>query len=170
MGPFREHLHLDPGRESDGYHSAACAVSCPPPSTALGAHPGPRGSLEAQQLAPRCPRTGRDGDKRPPGHSPSTRAAHSARSSRSSAADRTLMLAGGARRGSRDWGGRPAGRLSSLCSERASGSAPLAPAAPVGGCLVPAAFRSRLRAVSAASLRPPRPLLNPLLPSRQRAH
>lgn len=66
--------------------------------------------------------------------------------------------------------GRAPGRLGSLCPERASWlrSLPLRPS--VGASATARRFCGRLCAFSAASLLPPRPLLNPLLPSPQRAH
>lgn len=115
------------------------------------------------------PRTGRTGAQGPPRNSPSTRAAHSARSSRSSAAVRSLMLA--ERRGASRFSGRaparPCAVLGSFCPERASRlrSLPLRPSVGASGLWQRAALCARLWALSTASLRPPRPLLNPLLPS-----
>lgn len=94
------------------------------------------------------------------------------------------MLAGGARRGSGDLERAPAGPegrgagagrrrdtalLGSLCPERASrlGSLPLRPSVGASRLSLCVALCAGLRARSTASLRPPSPLLNPLLPSQR---
>lgn len=87
------------------------------------------------------------------------------------------MLAGGARRGSRDSERAPAGPkgrgagvgrpgdtalwLGALCPERAS--ARLAPAAPVGGCLAAIAARCALRSALGFALAPQPPSARPVL-------
>lgn len=126
---------MDPAKEPGDAAQLKREVSCP--ATALRPHQSPRvpRRLAGGGWVPP------DGTG-PPGHSPSTRAAHSARSSRSSAADRSLMLAGAPRRGSRARGGRPrvlaAAESPRLCS-RPPGSA---------------RFRCARRWVPGASLRP----------------
>lgn len=107
LGPLPGALALGPWeKERAESVSVASGVSYPPPPSALTQSPG---LLENQQLAVGFSRFGRDGERGSPRHSPSTRAAHNARSSRSSVAVRSLMLAGGvqrsaARPGSRDLG------------------------------------------------------------------
>lgn len=90
------------------------------------------------------------------------------------------MLAGGARRGSKDSGGRPpvaAKGPAQACRSGARLPAPLARyrgSTSVGAgrwwlCAV-LALGALLCALATAPLRPPRPLLNPLLPSPRAPH